>query len=268
MLGVEPLPLQSLALNWHLQTDVFSFIVSREERLFTCRGILSTVNSIFDPLGFVGPITVQGKAIARELCIEHYQWGDPILAEKEIHWKSWKDSLKALEQLHIPRPYLPVSLLSAHHSELCVFSNASTMAISAVSYLRVTDNRHGHIGFCKGKSKLAPRHSHTVPRLELCVAVLTVELTDMLVDELDVKIHTVKFCTDSRVVLGCIYNTNWRFYVYVVNVRKSSQPEQWLCQYRTQSCRSWNTTSTSSTSGRAQLVVRTLLSQKRRWSYC
>lgn len=82
-----------------------------------------------------------------------------------------------------------------------------------------------------GKSKLAPRHSHTVLRLELCAAVLAVELADMLVDELDVKIHTVKFYTDSRVVLGYIYNTNRRFYVYVANrvtrIRKSSQPEQY-----------------------------------------
>lgn len=53
----------------------------------------------------------------------------------------------------------------------------------------------------------------------------------MLVDELDVDIHNVKFYTDSRVVLGYIYNTNRRFFVYVANrvtrIRKSTQPEQW-----------------------------------------
>lgn len=54
-----------------------------------------------------------------------------------------------------------------------------------------------------------------MPRLELCAAVLAVELADTLMDELDVKIHSVKFYTDSRVVLGYIHNTNRRFYVYV-----------------------------------------------------
>ncbi|XP_025752713.1 uncharacterized protein LOC109204590 [Oreochromis niloticus] len=173
-LGVDPLPMQrSLGLNWHLQTDSFTFLVSQEEKPFTRRGILSTVNSIFDPLGFAAPIVVQGKAIVRELCAEHCDWDTPIPAEKVAQWKSWRDSLKALEQLHIPRPYLPVSLLSTQHRELCVFCDASTMAISAVAYLRAVDDEgHCLVGFCMGKSKLAPRHSHTVLRLELCAAVL------------------------------------------------------------------------------------------------
>lgn len=232
-LGVDSLPLQrSLGLNWHLETDNFTFLVSREEKPFTQRGILSIVNSIFDPLRFVAPITVQGKALVRELCTEHCEWDAPLPADKKTQWKAWKDSLKALEQLHIPRPYLPISLLSTQYRELCVFSDASTMAIPVVAYLRAIDDEgQSHVGFCMAKSKLAPRHSHTVPRLELCAAVLAVELADMLVDELDVKIHNVKFYTDSRVVLGYIHNTNRRFYVYIANrvtrIRKSSQPEQW-----------------------------------------
>lgn len=59
-----------------------------------------------------------------------------------------------------------------------------------------------------GKSKLAPHHFHTVLCLELCAAVLAVKLANLLVDELDIEIHTVKFYTDSRVVLGYIYNTD------------------------------------------------------------
>lgn len=40
-LGVDPLPLQrSLGLNWHLQTDSFTFLVSTEEKPLTRRGIL------------------------------------------------------------------------------------------------------------------------------------------------------------------------------------------------------------------------------------
>lgn len=53
----------------------------------------------------------------------------------------------------------------------------------------------------------------------------------MLVEELDITIHAVKFYTDSRVVLGHIYNTSRRCYVYVANrvtrIRKSTDPEQW-----------------------------------------
>lgn len=131
-LGVDSLPLQrSLGLNWHLETDNFSFLVSREEKPFTRRGILSTVNSIFDPVRFVAPITFQGKALVRELCTEHCEWDAPLPADKKTQWKARKDSLKALKQLHIPRPlltYFPALytvqgavclLLRVHHGHPC-----------------------------------------------------------------------------------------------------------------------------------------------------
>lgn len=131
----------------------------------------------------------------------------------------------------IPRQYVNTSLQSTCQRELCVFADASTSAISAVAYLRAIDTEgHIHVGFCMGKSKLAPRQVHTVPRLELCASVLAVELADMLLYELDIETHKVKYYTDSRVVLGYINNTSRRFYVYVANrvrIRKSSEPSQW-----------------------------------------
>lgn len=52
--GVEPLPLQrSLGLSWNVETDRFTFCMSRDEKPLTKRGILSTLNRLFDPLGFV-----------------------------------------------------------------------------------------------------------------------------------------------------------------------------------------------------------------------
>ena len=218
-LGADPLPVQrSLGLSWDLESDSFTFKVSSEERPFTKRGVLSTVNSLYDPLGFVAPITVQGKALIRELTSEQCEWDDPLPPEKEQYWRAWKESLKDLEQLSIPRPYVPVSLSSTQRRELCVFCDASTMAISAVAYLRVVDSAgESHLGFVMGKAKLAPRPAHTIPRLELCAAVLAVEMSELISDELDLDIQTVRFYTDSKIVLGYIHNTSRRFYVYVAN---------------------------------------------------
>ncbi len=63
-----------------------------------------------------------------------------------------------------------------------VFSYASTKAIAAVAYLRLTDSCGvNHVGFIMGKAKLSPEQ--TVPRLELCAAVLAVELAELISSE-------------------------------------------------------------------------------------
>lgn len=102
-----------------------------------------------------------------------------MAAEKKAQWESWKDSLSALEELQIPRPYLSVSLLCTQYREL--FSDAFASVISAVAYHRAVDHEgHVQVGFCMDKSKLAPQASHTIPRLELCAAVLAIKLADIL----------------------------------------------------------------------------------------
>ncbi|XP_051239353.1 uncharacterized protein LOC127353832 [Dicentrarchus labrax] len=231
--GESPSLQRSLGLSWNLVTDSFTFCVSSEEKPLTKRGVLSTVNSLFDPLGFVAPVTVGGRNIMRELSVEQYDWDAPLPTAKQEQWKLWRNSMKELEQLDIPRPYVPVSLVTqTQYRELCVFSDASDIAIAAVAYLRtVSMTGECHVGFVMGKSKLTPRPAHTVPRLELCAAVLAVEMADFIKGEMDIDIHSVKFYTDSRIVLGYINNTSRRFYVYVSNritrIRKSSHPHQW-----------------------------------------
>ncbi|KAI3361664.1 hypothetical protein L3Q82_002030 [Scortum barcoo] len=168
----------------------------------------------------------------RELSAEQSEWDAPLLPEKESEWNLWKESLKALEDLHIQRCYISVSLSSTQRKELCIFSDASTVAIGAVAYLRAVDTQgQYHVGFVMGKSKLAPRPAHTIPRLELCAAVLAVELYELISEEMDTVMDAVKFFTDSKIVLGYIYNSTRRFYVYVSNrvnrIRRSTHPNQW-----------------------------------------
>nr|XP_049576325.1 uncharacterized protein LOC125968877 [Syngnathus scovelli] len=233
-LDVDPPPLQrSLGVCWDLERDCFTFRVAKDTKPFTRRGILSVVNSLYDPLGFAAPVTIQGKALYRELTLEQQDWDDPLPSDKEAEWLKWTESLSVLESLQIQRPFFSITLSETQTRELCIFSDASMMAIAAVAYLKVSD-RGGHyqVGFVMGKSKLAPSSAHTVPRLELCAAVLAVELAQIIVGECDIEFDAVKFYTDSRIVLGCIHNSTRRFYVYVTNrvaqIRKSTKPEQWV----------------------------------------
>ena len=218
-LDADMLPLQrSLGLDWNLQTDSFLFNVSCETKPYTRRGVLSTINSLYDPLGFVTPVTIQGKAILRELTAENGDWDAPLPQAMEDAWTSWRASLSELSKLSIPRCYTQASPSAAVRRELCIFCDASVKAIGAVSYLKVTNADGNHqIGFVMGKAKLAPRPEHTVPRLELCAAVLAVELADLISAELDLQLDTITYFSDSKVVLGYICNETRRFYVYVSN---------------------------------------------------
>lgn len=73
--------------------------------------------------------------------------------------------------------------------------------------------------------------AHTVPRSELCAAVLAAEMADTICSEMDIEMYAVRFFTDSRIVLGYIHNTSRRFHMYVANrvnrIRKSSTPQRW-----------------------------------------
>ena len=64
----DSLPAQrSLGVFWDLETDAFTFKVSLPEKPFTRRGVLSVVNSVYDPLGFVVPVMLEGRKILQEL---------------------------------------------------------------------------------------------------------------------------------------------------------------------------------------------------------
>lgn len=113
-----------------------------------------------------------------------------------------------------------------------MFSDASEKVIAAVAYLKTTDlDGNCHTGFIAGKAKLAPQPEHTIPRLELCAAVLAVNLMENITSEIAIEFNEIMFYTDSLVVLGYIYNEKRRFHVYVSNrvqrIRKSTNPEQW-----------------------------------------
>lgn len=70
-LGGETAPMQrSLGLLWEIGSDTFTYSASSTIRPFTRRGVLSTVNSVSDSLGLLAPVTIQGRALLRELTSE------------------------------------------------------------------------------------------------------------------------------------------------------------------------------------------------------
>ena len=68
-----------------------------------------------------------------------------------------------------------------------------------MAYLRtIQAEGQVEVGFILGKAKLAPQSEPTIPRLELCAAVLAVVVAELIQDELDTKLNTIKFFCDSK----------------------------------------------------------------------
>ena len=60
----DVLPTQrALGVQWNLEDDQLTFSVSVPEKPPTRRGVLSLVNSLYDPLGLVAPVVLVGKLL-------------------------------------------------------------------------------------------------------------------------------------------------------------------------------------------------------------
>ncbi|XP_021359868.1 uncharacterized protein LOC110454597 [Mizuhopecten yessoensis] len=231
-LGADVPPLQrSLGIFWDVASDMFTCRVSSEEKPFTKRGVLSTIGSLYDPLGLLAPVIIRGKLFFRKIMNLNLEWDDPLPLELKNEWDQWKLSLKELETLNVSRSYAG-GLADKSRKELHVFSDASNDAIASVVYLRTIDAEgHVSLSFVLGKAKVAPSGGHTIPRLELCAAVLGSQILETVLTSLKTEIDNIKLYTDSRIVLGYISNTSRRFHVYVGNrvqqIRSTTKPIQW-----------------------------------------
>lgn len=84
----DNLPVErTLGIWWCVETDTFNFRVQLKDHPLTRRGILSSVSSVFDPLGLVSPFVLVGKQILKELCQGGGDWDDPVSEEIRNRWE-------------------------------------------------------------------------------------------------------------------------------------------------------------------------------------
>ena len=223
---------RTLGLMWNMTKDTFCFTSNLKENAETRRGILSTVASLYDPLGLVSPVTLTGKQILQKLCLEKLSWDDPISDEMRESWRNWLKMLPSLSSLQIPRCYKPLDFGQPAEVELHHFSDASKEGLGQCSYLRlVNDKKQVHCQLVMAKARVAPHNFVSIPRLELLAATISIQISQFLKKELDYDHVREYFWTDSKIVLGYINNESRRFKVFVANrvqmIRDQSKPSQW-----------------------------------------
>ncbi|KAJ8369662.1 hypothetical protein SKAU_G00096900 [Synaphobranchus kaupii] len=227
---------RALGVQWCVASDEFQFHVVVKENPLTRRGVLSTVASVYNPLGFVAPFILLGKKILQQMCRDKLSWDDDLPDDLRPLWEFWLQDRQNLAGVKIKRCYIPSSF-EVQHYELHHFSDASVSGYGECSYLRaVSASNEVHCSLVMGKSRVAPTKVTTIPRLELSAAVVAVRTSHMLKKELEVHCLQEIFWTDSKVVLGYINNEARRFHVYVANrverIKQSTESAQWRKSYQ------------------------------------
>ena len=227
-----------LGMKWSVKSDLFEFEALHAEKPVTRRGILSTVSSVFDPLGFVSPFTLLGKRILQDICHDKFDWDAPLPQAFIDRFTDWKSNLSAFSDFSIPRCIKPPGFV-AKTFQLHHFADASEFGYGQCSYLKLIDScGNVSVSLVFANARVSPVKHVSIPRLELVAAVLSARIAAMLNRELSLPDCQNFFYTDSRTVLGYIANESRRFHTFVANcvqqIRDLTDVSQWF--YVTTEC--------------------------------
>ena len=229
----DVLPIQrSLGTYWCIETGILGLRIQLRDKPCTRCGILSTISSVYDPLGITSPVVLIGKQILQDLCRSNIDWDEPIPDDVLFRLEKWRSQLPLLERIKINRCVKPTGFGEPTIAQIHSFADASDKGLGQVSYLRLV-NQEGqvNVSFLMAKARVAPVKPMSILRLELTAAVISVNVASMLSQELAYTNMQEVYYTDSSAVIGYINNDAKRFHSYVGNrvqhIRDRSEPHQW-----------------------------------------
>ena len=166
-----------LGINYDIDNDELVYDFTRivemtQNKPHTKRNILSVVSSIYDPPGYVAPITSQGKVVFQLLCAnksknDKCKWDDEIPGEIAVLWRRFIKLITTIMVIRLKRCVVPELMDSIVSIELHGFCDASRVAYAAVIYLRKETTSGVVVNFLTAKTKVAPLGKTSSPRLAL-----------------------------------------------------------------------------------------------------
>lgn len=222
---------KTLGIKWNSATDCFAYDsrqkISRSEKI-TKRTILSSIAQIFDPLGLLSPIIINAKLLLQSLWKLGLDWDESVSTECFQSWCRFQAQIASSNELVIPRQ---VTLKTYSRIQIHGFCDASERAYGACIYIRSENSDNINVQLLCAKSRLAPLKSVSLPRLELCGALLLSELMHKAINALQIPNIETCYWTDSTIVLSwlSLEPTNWKVFVRnrVAEIQNLSQVDHW-----------------------------------------
>ena len=140
---------------------------------FTKRQFLSYISSIWDPLGLISPIIILCKVLFQRLWLVNIGWDQQLPNDIHEKWMGILHELPQISRITIPRF---ISLSDTECIELIGFADASQCAYGACVYIRAGSSSKVIVNLLTAKSKVSPLKIISIPRLELCAALLLARL--------------------------------------------------------------------------------------------
>ena len=143
-------------------------------------------------------------------------WDEPLPTELQEQWQRLQDNLPSIQSIQIDR--LVISNHKLKVMELHGFAYSSEGAYGACIYIRSVDVM-GNITtrlLCS-KSRVAPLKRLTLPRLELCAAMLLADMYQASSRALKTSFTKVRLWTDSMIVLAWLKSPAARWKTFVAN---------------------------------------------------
>ncbi|XP_076377131.1 uncharacterized protein LOC117220354 [Megalopta genalis] len=204
-----------LGLLWSTSDDKLGYDVGHgKPSRITKRHVLAEIAQIFDPLGLIGPVIVKAKMFIQLLWQIRLGWDESLPQSLHAQWQRFRGEIPAVSELRIPRRVLQVQRDVSIHG----FSDASERAYGAAVYLRSRASDGSWVVFLLcAKSRVAPLKTVSLPRLELCGAVLLARLIARVRKALKIKALRIHCWTDSQVVLAWLKDSPSRWKTFIAN---------------------------------------------------
>ncbi|UYV73851.1 hypothetical protein LAZ67_11001138, partial [Cordylochernes scorpioides] len=194
--------IRTLGLGWIQSEDCFVYDVQSLEKtsVTTKREMLSFIAKLYDPLGWLAPVLVTGKIMVQRLWITGLHWDDPMDESLIETWTKFRKELNFIRSLRIPR-WLGLGR-NTQGVQLHGFGDASEDAYAEAVYIIIPTDDGVSVKLLASKIKLAPIQKMSIPRLELCAALLLTRLMKYIMEELNITMESATCWSDSTIVLG------------------------------------------------------------------
>ncbi|XP_024869084.1 uncharacterized protein LOC112452878 [Temnothorax curvispinosus] len=192
-----------LGIQWDQARDVLQFSYKTQDysSIVNKRGILSEVAKLFDPLGLLGPMITSAKLILQELWQAGVEWDETVPQHLHSRWMAFKQGLSKLSQIQVHRR---VKFATDPQSvQIHGFCDASQRAYGACFYVRTGKGAGNYrIELLCSKSRVAPLKTITLPKLELCAAVLLAQLLKKISESFELSSSQIFLWSDSTIALN------------------------------------------------------------------